>query len=129
MQRRSSAWLWIGLLLGAAVIASFALYMRDAGRTGDRFGESHVGIAKATVKKFAYEAYPSWSATHPEKACPDKLEDLNEYMNGNDVNDPWGNPYRMYCGQNLPPGAKGLAVTSAGEDGKEGTPDDIKSWE
>ncbi len=93
------------------------------------FGESHVDIARATVKKFAYEAYPSWSASHPEKACPDKLEDLNEYMNGKDINDPWGNPYRMYCGQNLPPGAKGLAVTSAGEDGKEGTPDDIKSWE
>jgi hypothetical protein len=35
----------------------------------------------------------------------------------------------MYCGQNLPAGAKGIAVSSAGEDGKDGTPDDIKSWE
>ena len=35
----------------------------------------------------------------------------------------------MLCGPSLPPGAKGLAVMSAGEDGKEGTADDIKSWE
>jgi hypothetical protein len=35
----------------------------------------------------------------------------------------------MLCGAELPAGAKGLAVMSAGEDGKEGTPDDLKSWE
>ena len=32
------------------------------------------------------------------------------------------------CGQNAPAGVKGLAVMSPGEDGKEGTADDIKSW-
>jgi len=36
---------------------------------------------------------------------------------------------KMMCGQTLPPGAKGLAVMSLGEDGKEGTEDDLKSWE
>ena len=93
------------------------------------FGESKVDIAKATVKKYAFEAYPSWSAAHPNNACPDKLEDLNEYMNNKDTKDPWGGQYKMLCGQSLPPGAKGIAVTSPGEDGKEGTADDIKSWE
>ena len=93
------------------------------------FASSKVDIAKATVKKYAFEAYPSWSAAHPDKSCPDKLEDLNEYMNNKDINDPWGHPYKMMCGQNLPAGAKGLAVMSDGEDGKEGTTDDVKSWE
>lgn len=93
------------------------------------FGESKVDIAKATAKKYAFEAYPSWSAAHPNSACPEKLEDLNEYMNNKDTKDPWGGSYKMLCGQNLPPGAKGIAVTSPGEDGKEGTADDIKSWE
>jgi general secretion pathway protein G len=93
------------------------------------FGESKVDIARATVKKYAFEAYPSWSATNPSKACPDDLTALNDYMNGHDIRDPWGNPYKMMCGQTLPPGAKGIAVMSAGEDGKEGTADDIKSWE
>lgn len=93
------------------------------------FASSKVDIARATVKKYAFEAYPSWSAAHPDKSCPDKLEDLNEYMNNKDIKDPWGNPYKMYCGANLPAGAKGLAVQSSGEDGKDGTSDDIKSWE
>ncbi len=93
------------------------------------FGESKVDIAKATVKKYAFEAYPSWSAAHPDKACPEKLEDLNEYMNNKDAKDPWGGTYKMLCGPNLPAGAKGLAVESPGEDGKDGTADDIKSWE
>lgn len=92
------------------------------------FGESKVDIAKATVTKYAYEAYPSWSASHTDKACPDKLEDLNEYMNNKDIKDPWGGTYKMLCGQNLPAGAKGIAVMSAGEDQKEGTDDDVKSW-
>ena len=92
------------------------------------FGESKGDIAKATVTKFAYEAYPSWSAAHPDKSCPDKLEDLNEYMNNKDIKDPWGGQFKMLCGQNLPAGAKGIAVMSPGEDGKEGTGDDIKSW-
>jgi hypothetical protein len=35
----------------------------------------------------------------------------------------------MLCGQNLPPGARGIAVFSNGEDGKPNTSDDIKSWE
>ena len=93
------------------------------------FASSKVDIARATVKKYAFEAYPSWSAAHPDKSCPDKLEDLNEYMNNKDIKDPWGNPYKMFCGANLPAGAKGLAVESSGEDGKDGTSDDVKSWE
>lgn len=92
------------------------------------FGESKGDIASATVKKYAYEAYPSWSAAHPDKGCPEKLEELNEYMNNKDIKDPWGGMYKMYCGASLPAGAKGLAVSSPGEDGKEGTADDIKSW-
>jgi general secretion pathway protein G len=93
------------------------------------FGKSKVDIAQLTVKKYAFEAFGEWSQAHPDKACPDKLEDLTQYMDSKDVKDPWGNPYKMFCGQNLPAGAKGgLAVMSAGEDGKEGTEDDVKSW-
>jgi general secretion pathway protein G len=93
------------------------------------FGKSKVDIAQLTVKKYAFEAFGEWSQAHPDKQCPDKLEDLSQYMDSKDIKDPWGNPYKMFCGQNLPAGAKGgLAVMSAGEDGKEGTEDDVKSW-
>jgi prepilin-type N-terminal cleavage/methylation domain-containing protein len=104
----------MGLLVGPRVIGMF--------------GKSKGDIAKATVTKFAYEAYPSWSAAHPDKPCPDKLEDLNAYMNNHDLTDPWGGQFKMLCGQDLPTGAKGIALVSPGEDAKEGTADDIRSW-
>ena len=73
--------------------------------------------------------FGEWSQAHPDKSCPDKLEDLSQYMDSKDTKDPWGNPYKMFCGQNLPAGAKGgLAVMSSGPDGKDGTEDDVKSW-
>jgi prepilin-type N-terminal cleavage/methylation domain-containing protein len=93
------------------------------------FGESKIDTTKMKIKKYAYEAYPSWSASHPDKGCPEKIADLNEYMNSSDINDSWGKPLRMMCGSDLPAGARGIAIMSAGEDGKEGTPDDLKSWE
>jgi len=105
----------MGLLVGPAVMK--------------RFGEAKEKTAKMAVKKYAYEAYPQWSAAHPDKGCPDQLTDLNEYMDKQDIKDPWGGTYKMLCGQNLPAGAKGIAVYSPGEDGKDNTPDDIKSWE
>ncbi|MBP9086509.1 MAG: prepilin-type N-terminal cleavage/methylation domain-containing protein [Kofleriaceae bacterium] len=105
----------MGLVVGPRVLAMF--------------GESKVKIAKATVGKYANEAFPQWSMNNTGKACPGQLNDLNTYMNNADGKDPWGTPYKMLCGSNLPAGAKGLAVISAGEDAKEGTADDIKSWE
>ena len=94
------------------------------------FGESKVDIAKLTVQKFANEAFPQWSRAHPDKGCPEKIEDLSEYMDKKDTKDPWGSQYKMMCPPNLPPGVRtGIAIQSSGEDGKEGTSDDIKSWD
>lgn len=95
----------------------------------DRFARNSEDVASLAVKKYAYEAYGEWSQAHPDKACPDKIEDLDQYMDTKHTTDPWGHPYRMFCGQNLPAGAKGgLAVMSVGPDGQDGTSDDIKSW-
>jgi hypothetical protein len=91
---------------------------------------SHVDIAKLTVHKFADEAFPMWVRAHQDKQCPEKLEDLSEYMDSKDLKDPWGSSYTWFCGANLPAGAKGgFAVMSVGEDGIAGTLDDIRSWD
>ena len=66
------------------------------------FAQSKVDITRLKAEKYAKEAYPSWAASHPDRECPDQLEDLNEYMNGNDTNDSWGHPFRMMCGSSLP---------------------------
>jgi hypothetical protein len=107
---------------------ALALILAACGNQAGFHDEKKDQRAELTVKKYAFEAFPSWSQAHVEKACPDKLVDLNEYMNEKDIKDPWGNDYVLYCGANLPAGAKGLAVSSNGPDGKPGTADDIKSW-
>jgi hypothetical protein len=81
--------------------------------------------ATHAVRKLAFESYPIWASQHPDKACPAKIDELE----GGAANDPWGHPFKMFCGANLPPGAKGTAIISFGPDGKEGTADDLKSWE
>jgi Type II secretion system (T2SS), protein G len=86
-------------------------------------------IAKIMTHKLADEAYPSWAMAHPDKACPDKIDELAEYVSDKNVLvDPWGHPYRFYCGASGPPN-KGVGAMSFGPDGQEGTVDDVKSWD
>jgi len=109
----------MGLLVGPAVLK--------------RYAEAKVKTTKMKLALYANVAFPQWSSSHNDKACPDSLTDLNEYMNGNDKNDAidsWGRPLKMLCGPSLPQNVKGgIGVVSLGEDGKEGTEDDLKSWE
>jgi len=102
----------MGFLVGPAVMKSFS--------------NSKTDVARATVKKYAFEAYTQWSTRN--SGCPANLAALNEYMNNKDTKDPWGNEYQMLCGDQLPAGAKGIGVMSTGEDVKNPA-DDIKSWE
>ncbi len=88
-------------------------------------------VAKNIVKKLAFDAYPSWLTQKPgAKGCP-TMSDLTEFMNSKDTKDPWGEDYVIKCGGDLPAGvdAGSIAVYSKGPDKKDGTGDDIKSWE
>jgi hypothetical protein len=95
----------------------------------ERFRETKGKTTRLKLNMVAFQAYPAWMAAHPEKDCPDKLADLNPFMNSDDMNDAWGTPLTMLCGANLPAGARGFAVSSAGEDHKVGTSDDLHSWD
>jgi hypothetical protein len=88
--------------------------------------KSDVDTAKYELEKLNFESFPNWASEHPDKACPASLGELD----GGKAKDPWGNPYKMFCGANLPAGAHGgFAVLSFGPDGKEGTTDDLMSWD
>jgi hypothetical protein len=93
-------------------------------------GKSKVAITKLAVDELANNAFPRWALKSSDKACPDSLLEVAKAVGKgeHDLVDPWGTPYTMFCGESLPPGAKGLAVLSFGEDKKQGTPDDVKSW-
>ena len=106
----------MGFLIGPRVFAAFQ--------------ESKGEVARSIAKKLAYEAYPQWSMKPSNQGkCP-STSDLAEYVNQkSEFTDPWGGAYIIKCGADLPAGARGIAVYSKGEDGKEGTGDDQRSWE
>jgi prepilin-type N-terminal cleavage/methylation domain-containing protein len=96
----------------------------------EMFGEAKTETAGLMVNKYANEAYARWVHDTPGKQCPDGLQELAKYTNNEDTKDPWGNELIMVCGENAPEGVPNhFGVMSKGEDGKEGTSDDIKSWE
>jgi len=105
----------MGLVVGPAVM--------------DHYREARRKIARMAVRKIVDEEYPAWTLAHPGQQCPERLEDLSPSATSKDTEDPWGGRYRIYCGTNLPRGVRGFAASSPGEDSKDGTEDDIKSWE
>lgn len=92
------------------------------------YDESRKRAAKLAVGKYVYEAYPMWVQSNPEKSCPSSLKDLGEFTNSKGDRDPWGQPFHLRCGPDLPPGATGIAVASNGPDQRPDTEDDIRSW-
>ena len=93
------------------------------------FGDSPEQLARVRVKKYAFEASPQWAVADPDRACPDALTELDEYMVIEDAQDPWGGSFVMRCGPILRLGVNDIAIASPGRDGQLDTADDIKSWE
>jgi general secretion pathway protein G len=112
----------LGLVMGLVVVP----------RVMDMFGKSKKDIASLAINQFVHDIYPKWSLSNPGKPCPPDLLTLAQFIGKSekDTKDPWDQPYKMMCGTSLPAGVKtSIAVMSTGEDMKEGTEDDIKSWE
>jgi hypothetical protein len=92
---------------------------------GTGWAESKADLADTGVKKLAFECYPQWAARPRNTGrCPTVAE-LADF--GGSRLDPWGNEFVVGC-SDLPPGAVGIAVSSNGADGKQGTADDVQSW-
>lgn len=104
----------MGFLVGPRVMTSFK--------------EARIKSAKMEVKDLAYNAYARWQADHEDETCPSSLEDLKKYTNKAKFKDPWGSKYVMRCGDNAPEGVE-FGVSSPGPDKKEGTDDDVRSWD
>ncbi|MFH0902636.1 MAG: type II secretion system protein GspG [Pseudomonadota bacterium] len=92
------------------------------------FNNARVKTAAIEAKFLAFEAYARWSSDHEDESCPGSIDDLKSYSNKKVLKDPWGTKYSMVCGSNAPEGTD-FGVVSAGPDKKEGTKDDIRSWD
>lgn len=104
----------MGLLVGPRVLESFQ--------------EAEEETTRMLVQQFADDAYPRWRADNRGEQCPSDLSELLEYLNADETEDAWGNELVMRCGDDAPEG-RSFGVMSVGEDGEEGTEDDIRSWE
>jgi general secretion pathway protein G len=96
-------------------------------RVIEYFREAKDKTAWMMTKEYV-TAYAKWQVDNDEQ-CPDQLDDLTKYMNKKDIDDPWGHPFAMICGDQAPEQASGFGVTSMGPDGKPGSKDDIHSWD
>lgn len=81
------------------------------------------------VRRLAYEAFATWSAENTTKWCPDHLREVARHTNETSTIDVWGHELRMACGPTKPADAPMFGVFSIGPDGREGTSDDVKSWD
>ena len=120
-----------GVVLGAVGAVAGVLVLVVAMQAFHAYiGDSKSRLAKTQVEHLAMQAFPEWAMSHPDKACPDRIDELFDVMmTSPDLRvDPWQRPFKMLCGSSLPPGARGIAILSLGEDGVEGTADDVKSW-
>jgi hypothetical protein len=112
-KRGSRILLVIGIVVAGALAAGVVLGPRTMCRVG-----SKAAIARATVDQLAYETYPTWLVDHPDRPCPPSFAALIDRV---EARDPWDRPYYLVCRD------VGIIVVSAGEDGKLGTDDDIRS--
>jgi hypothetical protein len=85
------------------------------------YAETKVDVARFTVMKYAYEAYPQWAMAHPSRTCPSSLRELRSYLDRYDAIDPYGQRYAFTCQ------AGAFFAMSFGEDGIANTADDIWS--
>lgn len=102
----------MGVLVGPKVMRSFS--------------EARIKTAFLMLKEYE-GAHTRWVADN-EGDCPDKLEDLLKYTNKKDLKDPWGSQFVMKCGDQTPSESH-FGVVSFGPDKKEGSEDDLHSWD
>lgn len=104
----------ISMLMGAAGFGGFALL--EKARRKETRNMMHQ-IENALVQ----------FQTEGSETCPSALTDLvTKKILNKEPKDGWGRPYIFKC-----PGEHGneIDLTSLGKDGKEGTADDMHSWE
>ena len=107
----------LGLVMGVLIVPNVL----------DKFEDSKEELTLIEAKKIANESYAEWSIKH-RKGCP-TLDALAEIAGKKNLEDEWGNPYVIHCGDTRPSKRVRFGISSPGPDGKKGTEDDIKSWE
>ena len=119
-----------GFSLTEIMIALAIVSLVMGGAAVVAFGQFEKARKKETVTMIhkVKDAVLQWRMDATGEQCPGSLNDLVTHKILNkEPKDGWGRPFVMKC-----PGehdTDGIDLWSFGKDGKEGTADDIKSWE
>lgn len=108
------------------VMAIISMLMGAAGFVGVRVLDNSRKKETRNMMRQIENALTAWQAEGGDP-CPSSLADLSaKKILNKEPKDGYGRAFVMKC-----PGENGreIDLISFGKDGKEGTPDDIKSWE
>jgi hypothetical protein len=83
-----------------------------------------LALANTELAAYAFETFPQWVVTNPDRTCPRHLLELNAFAPSLHAVDPWGSPYQLVCGEAY--GAV-LSMRSAGPDRTFDTADDLST--
>ncbi|HMU39581.1 MAG TPA: type II secretion system protein GspG [Pseudomonadota bacterium] len=119
-----------GYTLTEIMIALAIVSMVLGGATYYAFGQLEKAKKKETINMMhkVKDAVLQWRIDQTGEQCPSSLADLvTSKILTKEPKDGWGRPFVMRC-----PGehdTDGIDLLSFGKDGKEGTTDDLKSWD
>lgn len=119
-----------GFSLTEIMIALAIVSLVMGGAAVVAFGQFEKARKKETITMIhkVKDAVLQWRMDSTGEQCPGSLNDLvTAKILNKEPKDGWGKPFVMKC-----PGehdTDGIDLLSFGKDGKEGTADDIKSWE
>jgi general secretion pathway protein G len=106
------------------VMAIISMLMGAAGFIGFRkLKESRIQQTRNLMVQLK-SMYVQWQASPGNEGCPGRLGDITD--NKKDPKDGWGRVFLFKCPSEH---EEDIDIISLGEDGKEGTADDLHSWD
>jgi general secretion pathway protein G len=106
------------------VMAIISMLMGAAGFIGfRRLDQSRLQQSRNLMLQIK-QAYVQWQTTPGNEGCPPNLAALMD--NRKEPKDGWGHPYILKCPSEH---EEDIDLISLGKDGKEGTADDLHSWD
>ncbi len=106
------------------VMAIISMLMGAAGFIGFRRLEQSRLQQTRNLMTQIKQAYVQWQTTPGNEGCPQKLADMMD--NRKEPKDGWGHTFLFKCPSEH---EDDIDLISMGKDGKEGSPDDLHSWD
>jgi prepilin-type N-terminal cleavage/methylation domain-containing protein len=128
MRKRQRGMTLLEIMIVLAIIA-LVMGLVVGPKVYEHWRESQREVARLAVRQYADQDFPTWAMQHPGEQCPIDLAAISASLRPGDTNDPWGTPYHMYCGDTAPRPDVAFGAASFGEDRREATRDDIRSWQ